>query len=139
MDSLLTSQQDAKPEDAVSLGFMLPVAEAEVPPPEGVPSMLADVSDPVLAGEARVDMYRDLVRQNAMVTVLEMQRDLAFRGLDPAATISQKRDIMDIQMRLADVDAKKHQSGPAGGGFSLNMYFSSAKPEHLGGVTIEHA
>jgi len=95
---------------ASSVGF-------SVEPPCALPD--PDVMMQSLAPEEREVFLAELIKQNALYTAYQMQRQLAEEGLDPTTPRNHRLSILDQMVKLAKLDRKPVNDIPQGQQFSV--------------------
>ena len=122
---------------ADSLGFQ---ATALVPldEPVGPPSKMVATLAPDLSPDEREKLFQSLIRQDALVSVQEISRDLAEVALEPTTPVRQRLDINEQLMKLAGLDKKVADTTHTGGErYQLVINLGTQAPETFKGVTIE--
>jgi len=129
-----TSLEPCLPVSADVLGFHFPAPQA-APPPE--PSRLVGLAPPNLTTEDREKLHTALLRQDSMVSVMEISRDLAEVALDPATPLRQRLDINEQLMKLAGLDKKLTEQAQVGGGVSITINIPAVDDAPSRAITID--
>lgn len=113
MDTQTDMDNTCLPVSASALGFNLPVPE---PVEEGQKARLVDLLPPNLSAEDKEKLFQGLIRQDSLLSVQEISRELAKTALDPATPVRQKLDINDQLIKLAGLDKKRDEVAQNTGG-----------------------
>lgn len=90
-----------------------------------------------LAPAEREKLIKDLIRQNAVSSVLDISAELAKAAMEPDRTVPQRISILETQIKLAGLD-KRADEKPQANGYKLVINLGSTT-EQFRGLTIEQS